>query len=133
MAHLISFETAKFDIAKEMPNPINPIAGQSVLTWLRDELAKAEYRATEPGAEDWGWYIDVSGAGATYLVGASAEVEGSSVPTIDWLIQVHKHRSLKEKLLGRNAMAVNDPLTTLLERIVRADPAIANVAVDRGV
>jgi len=61
VAHVVSFRSSKFDVSAETPNPINPIAGQSVLTWLRGELAKAHYTATEPGTEDWGWYIDVTG------------------------------------------------------------------------
>lgn len=51
MAHVISFCTARFDTQKETPNPINPIAGQSVLNWLRDELANASYRSTDPDAK----------------------------------------------------------------------------------
>jgi len=58
MAHLISFDTAKFDLAAEPPNPINPIAGVSFLHWLREALGEG-YAVSEPAAEDWGWYVDV--------------------------------------------------------------------------
>ena len=92
MAHLFFFRTAKFDVRAEEPNPINPIAGQSVLNWLRSELAKVNFTATEPSTEDWGWYVDVQGNGASYLVGASADAENST-PDIEWIVQVHKHRS----------------------------------------
>ncbi len=78
MAHLVSFRTAKFDVRAEDPNPINPIFGQSVLRWLRAELAKAHYTVTEPSTEDWGWYVDVEAEGAHYLVGASADAENST-------------------------------------------------------
>ena len=130
MAHLVSFRTAKFDVRGEDPNPINPIFGQSVLRWLRAELAKAHYTVTEPSTEDWGWYVDVEAEGAHYLVGASADAE-SSTREINWILQVHKHRPLKEKILGQNKMAANDPLVALIERIVRADPQISEVSVDR--
>ena len=79
MAHVVSFSTGKFDVSTETPNPINPIAGQSILKWLRAELAKAQYTATEPDTEDWGWYIDVTGNDGSYLVGASADA-GSGAP-----------------------------------------------------
>ena len=131
MAHLVSFRSTRFDPTAETPNPINPIAGQAVLNWLRAELAKAQYASTEPDTEDWGWYINVEGGGASYMVGASADAEGST-PSVEWVIQVHRHQSLKEKLLGRNQMAVDDPLVALIERIVRADPDSSDVAVDRG-
>jgi hypothetical protein len=130
MAHLISFKTAKFDVSKETPNPINPIAGQSVLSWLRDELATSQYQATGPDAEDWGWYLEVVGSGGTYLVGASADADASD-PVVEWIIQVHKHRSSTEKLLGRNKMAPDDPLSVVIEQIVRSDTGIEDVSVER--
>ena len=130
MAHVISFRTRKFDVTAETPNPTNPIAGQGVLRWLRAELATYHYTATEPDTEDWGWYIDVTGNNGSYLVGASADADGST-PDVEWVIQVHKHRSMKDKLLGRNTLAVDDSLAALIERIVRAEPQISNVSVER--
>jgi hypothetical protein len=130
MAHIVSFRTSKFDVSAETPNPINPIAGQSVLTWLRAELAKVHYTATEPDTEDWGWYIDVTGTDGSYLVGASADADGST-PDVEWVIQVHRHRSLKDKLFGQNKMAADDRLAALIERIVHGDPQISGVSVER--
>ena len=130
MAHIISFRSRKFDVTTETPNPTNPIAGQSVLRWLRAELATSPYTATEPDTEDWGWYMDVTGNDATYLVGASADADGST-PEVEWVIQVHKHRSMKDKLLGRNTMTVDDSLAALIERIIRADTQMSDVSVER--
>jgi len=130
MASLISFRTSRFDASKETPNRINPIAGQSVLNWLREELAEAHYESTEPDTEDWGWYIEVEGGGGSYLVGASGDAEGSTAD-VDWTVQVHKRRSLKERLLGRNPMAADDPLFALIEKIVRGDARIEQVSVDK--
>ena len=130
MSHVISFRTARFDVSKETPNPINPIAGESVLLWLRPQLMKAGYKATEPDTEDWGWYIDVEGNGVSYLIGASADAEVSE-SEIDWTLQIEKVRSPKDKLLGRNKMASDDQLTALVEMLLRADSAIEQVSVDR--
>jgi hypothetical protein len=132
MAHVISFRTARFDVSKETRNPINPIAGEGVLNWLRPALERAHYRTTAPSTEDWGWYVDVEGGGASYLVGASADAEDPN-PERDWTIQVHKHRSLKDKLLGRHKMTPDDPLSALIERIVREDDSILQIEVDREV
>ena len=129
MAHVLTFKTARFEVSTETPNRINPIAGQSVLVWLRQELIEAGYTATEPDTEDWGWYIDVQGNGTSYLVGASADAEGTE-PAVDWTIQIEKIRSAKDRLLGRNKMASDDPLSALVERIVRADDAFEQVSVD---
>lgn len=131
MAHVFTFKTSRFDVTRETPNPINPIAGHSVLTWLRAELEKAQYRTSEPDAEDWGWYIDVRAHDAAYMVGASGDAEGPGGGDVEWTVQVHKHRSAKDKILGRNKMAADDPLATLIERIVRADPQMTEITVDR--
>ena len=51
---------------------------------------------------------------------------------VDWTLQVEKSRSLMDKLLGRNKMASDDPLSALVESLARADASIRDVAVDRG-
>jgi hypothetical protein len=131
MAHVITFRTARFNIAGERPNPINPIAGASVLQWLREKLSESRYETTEPDAEDWGWYIDVKGNGAAYLVGASGEAGDDSAGHVDWPIQVHKHRSLKEKITGANKLADDDRLSALIERLVRQDADAVEIGVSR--
>ena len=128
MARLISFTTDRFDVSGEQSNSINPIAGQAVLLWLREELLAAHYRVTEPDMEDWGWYIHVQGADASYLVGASAE-PGEPTPTVAWIVQVHRDRSMKDKLLGRGKIAAHDPLFALIEHLVRGDSRIQQVMV----
>lgn len=50
---VIRFFTAKFDIAAERANPINPIAGESLLRWLCDR-AEPTLSVSEPEPEDWG-------------------------------------------------------------------------------
>jgi len=128
MAHTISFTTSRFDVSAEAPNRINPIAGQSVLLWLREELVRAGYRVTEPDTEDWGWYMDVQDADATYLVGASADAEGPAA-AVEWIVQVHRHRTLMDRLLKRSRMADDDPLFARIERLVRADNTLRQVSV----
>ena len=127
---IISFRTSKFDISKETPNPVNPIPGEGVLTWLGQELARNNWQATEPDYEDWGWYIDVTGHGSSYLVGASGEPETGS-PSVEWMLQIRKTRTLKEKLLRRNQMTSDDPLVALIDQIIRAEREITQIEVSR--
>ena len=75
---------------------------------------------TEPDTEDWGWYVCVEGADASYLVGASADA-AEPTPTVEWIVHVHEDRSMKDKVLGRHKMAADDPLFALIEQIVRRD------------
>jgi len=64
------------------------------------------------------------------LVGASADAESPAAP-VEWTVQVHKHRSMTDKLLGRNKLSADDPLFALIEQLVRADSTMAQVTVDR--
>jgi hypothetical protein len=131
MAHVVTFRSARFNIAGERPNPINPIAGESVLRWLHEKLRESQYETTEPEPEDWGWYIDVKGGGAAYLVGASGEADDDPPGLVAWTIQVHKHRSLKEKITGANKLTADDRLSALIERLVRQETDAVGIEVSR--
>jgi hypothetical protein len=74
--------------------------------------------------------MDVEGQGATYLVGASGEPDRPP-PDMDWIIQVHKERSLKDKLTGKNKLADDDPFFALLEGLVRGEASFRDVSIDR--
>lgn len=129
-AHVITFRSDRFDAGGEPRNPINPIAGESVLRWLREPLRQSGYDATEPQPEDWGWFVGVSGPGGSYLVGASADAEADLGP-VDWTLQIHKSRSLKERITGANRLAADDPLSDLIERLIRDGAAAVDVEVQR--
>ena len=129
MAHLLYITTTKFDATKEPPNPINPIAGHGLLTWLGEELHKIGWDVTEPDAEDWGWYFYAQKSGASYLVGASGEM-ASGIPPTDWIIQIHKNRTLFQKLTGKNKMADDDLLARDIESIVRRDASATKIEVE---
>jgi hypothetical protein len=130
VASIIAFRTARFDVRAETPNSVNPIAGQGVLKWLQPELARAGYQATEPDTEDWGWHMDVRATGGSYLVGASGDGEADA-PVVEWVVQIHKHRSVTDRIFGRNRLTTDDALVALIERLVRAGDDISDVRVDR--
>jgi hypothetical protein len=129
MVHLVTFTSSQFDIAAETPNPINPIAGEGVLNWLREKLRSAGYVVTAPGPEDWGWYIYVKDQESSYLVGASSDVDQAG--SREWTIQIHRERSLKDKLFGRNTLADNDAVSARIEAFIRESSGAQNVHVDK--
>ena len=126
MARVIRFTTDAFDVAREPPNPINPIPGISLLLWLRDH-ARPQVEVGEPDAEDWGWYAFVDWHGRTYLLGASASEDDGGR---EWVLQIDKQRSMKEKLLGRAAMTPDDPCAAYFQALLEAEPAFRDVSVD---
>ena len=129
MTHLIYVTTTKFLGTKEEPNPSNPIAGKGLLAWLGEQLSKAGWSASEPDAEDWGWFIITQKSEASYLVGASGEMNDDTMPT-DWIIQIHKNRKFLEKLTGKNKLLDDDVLTREVESIVRQDPGTTKVEIE---
>ena len=128
MSFAISFKTSKFDVSKEDENPINPIVGQSLLLWLKQEL-KGELDIDEPDSEDWGWYSDINWNNRTYMLGASACYEEGDNPTseLEWVFQVHKDRSFKEKLLGKEKMTKEDDCLLFFKSKLESEPSFNSI------
>jgi hypothetical protein len=129
MPYLIEFTAGQLDVDAEPENPVNPIAGHSFLKWLAPRLEDHGIALPEPEAEDWGWSCDVSAFENGYLLGVSAEKEdvAPGAPA-DWIVQIHKRRRLKERLLGRNQLGDDDRFCRLVEQLVRAEPAFREVS-----
>ncbi len=128
MSQVIYFKTSLFDVSQEPENPINPIYGESLLRWLRIELS-GQMELSEPAAEDWGWYSELRFNGQDYLVGACAYFEEGDDPlqVIDWVFQLHKHRSFKEKLLGQNKMDTQDGCLLFFKALFEANSSFKNI------
>lgn len=119
-----------FDVTKERRNPINPIYGISLLEWLREEL-KGQLEISEPDAEDWGWYSELEYEGSKYLIGACAYFEEGDAPTteIEWVFQVDKYRSFKEKIFGKNKMSESDSCFVFFKELFEKYSSIKYVEV----
>lgn len=118
MAHLITFRSESFEPSQEAENPINPIAGEYVLKWLAEGLSPDILFST-PDFKDWGWCSDVQAKDQEYLVGASGDA--TSVQPIDWTVQVHRRRGVIEKVMGRNKMQLDDPVSRAILSVVEND------------
>lgn len=128
MALVLRFYTRRFDVSKERPNPINPIPGESLLVWLADQT-KGKLELSTPDAEDWGWYSHAQWDQRTYLIGASASDEEENGER-EWVLQIDKQRSFKEKLLRQAMMSADDECAKYILRVIQAEPSFRNVSVD---
>ena len=127
MHHIITFVTDKFDVTKEDENPINPIYGQSLLLWLKEHVAET-VQLENPDTEDWGWYTTIDWKGRSYLLGASAMESESG--GFEWVFQVDKNRTIKEKLLGREKMNKDDECLLFFKSVLSAEPDFKGVTVE---
>jgi|SRR6185437_2419724 len=133
MAHLFTFNSGRFRTGDERPNPINPIAGESVLKWLATQLTDRGFEVGAPDPEDWGWCTRVVSGPARYLLGACGEwFPTSADPRTDWTVLLELSRSLGQRLSGAHQMRTDDALSAAIEAVLRGDAEFRAVAVDRG-
>lgn len=131
MSQSIHMKTTIFDLSTEKENPINSIYGISLLEWLRVELTY-QLIISKPEAEDWGWYSELDYEGNHYLIGSCALLEEGDDPTdeIEWVFQVDKNRSLKEKLFGRNRMSQSDSCFIFFRDFFESYPEIKMISIE---
>jgi len=130
MNKAIHFKTSMLDVSREKENPINPVYGISLLLWLKQELT-GEVEIMEPDAEDWGWYSELEWEGNNYLLGSTAFFEEGDDPDseLEWVFQVDKYRSFKEKLFGKNKMSEDDSCFVFFKKLFENHPKIKDVEV----
>lgn len=129
MQPTIHFHSRLFDVSGEPENPINPIRGMSVLAWLRTRVPTG-VAMSAPEAEDWGWYCDLDWHGRHYLVGANANESDDG--NHEWVVQIVKSRSFKERLLGQAKMSTDDPCLVCLHGLMARETQFTGVTIERG-
>jgi hypothetical protein len=129
MHPVIRFQSRLFDVSREPEHPINPIRGTSLLEWLRARVP-ANLAMSAPEAEDWGWYSHVDWQGRTYMVGSCAHESPDG--NHEWVLQIDKARSIKERLLGQGRVSSDDPCVQFLHDLILQEPAFTDVSVERG-
>ncbi|MGY1531585.1 hypothetical protein [Luteimonas sp. A649] len=129
MHPVIHFQSRLFDVSLEPENPNNQIAGTSLLEWLRARVP-ADVAMPAPQSEDWGWYSDVNWRGRDYMIGASANE--STDGNHEWVLQIVKSRSIKERLLGKAKMLSDDPCFSYFHGLIMQEPAFTDISVERG-
>jgi hypothetical protein len=83
---------------------------------------------SSPAPEDWGWYSDVKWDGRSYMLGSSASPQGDG--DYEWVIQVVKWRSFKEKLLGRAGMTADDTCANFFQGLLEEEASFKGISVD---
>jgi hypothetical protein len=130
MRRTICFHTAKFDVTKEDPNTINPIPGQSLLVWLKEQ-ARGLVDIGTPDCEDWGWYVDIDWKGRPIMLGASAEDIEDPGGTHEWYFQFESRRTLRE-WLARKPDTLGEECFEYFKAIILSEPAFEIRSIEHG-
>jgi hypothetical protein len=87
---------------------------------------------TEPDQEDWGWYFDARNTGAAYFVGVggNSDHDTASSNRGEWRLMVEKHRTLWDKLAGKNRLREDDEFLEILKEIVSNDPGMELIGIE---
>ena len=115
---VILFKTDRFNLSEVQPHFINPCCfGEDLARWLQAELGRKGVVSSEPGQEDWGWYLDAKLGETTYFVGiGGTSDEDPAQPNYgEWRIIIEAPRTLKERLLGKKKDS--GPLKELLRHV----------------
>ena len=129
----ILFDTDRFNLSEAKPHFINDICfGDDAAAWLREQLLALGIQAIEPAQEDWGWYIEATHAGSSYFIGVGGNPQaGASYKNAgEWRIMIEKHRSLWDKLTGKNKLAPDEAILAIIRSIVAHEPDFSNLRED---
>ena len=130
MHHDLLFETNRFNLSEVKAHFINPCCfGEDLASWLRSKLIEKGMEMTEPGQEDWGWYIEANYNGSWYFVGVGGNADEASGDENqgEWRIMVEKRRSVWGKLAGKSEMSGADEMMTIIWGILEAEPDFRNM------
>ena len=121
-----SFQTSSFtDSEDDLAENVNGIAGKALAQWLAARLGAAGLDASEVWAEDHGWDFSVMRGETKYLCACSIEADEE---TREAHVSLAKHRSLMDRMRGRNAYAADDPVVDAIRSALAGNPDVANLA-----
>jgi hypothetical protein len=117
----VRFKAPLFNSSEGKDHFINDCCfGDDLGAWLKPRLEAQGYSVDGPDQEDWGWYlVCTKGDSCHYLnMGFSADEE--------WLMWIERHRSLGDRIRGRNREA--DPQLALdLHALLSHAPEILEI------
>jgi hypothetical protein len=129
----IVFSTNRFNLSEPREYFINDCCyGDDAARWIVARLRLRGLTVTEPDQEDWGWYFDAQFNQADYFVGVggNADDAAASGNRGEWRLMIQKHRTLWERISGRNQLSEHDEFLAILKHIVVSEPDLRLVAVE---
>lgn len=116
----IIFETARFNLSEPKEYFINPCCfGDDAAAWFAGELTARGITVSEPGQEDWGWYLEAAHAGNSYFIGIGGNAETEAAGNQgEWRLMLEKKRTVWDKLNGKNKLHADEQIILILHDII---------------
>lgn len=98
--------------------------GDDLIAWLCAGLKEAGAEISDTGQEEWGWHLTLVHAYTVYFITATGESDNDETkPNYgEWRLSIHKPRSAKDKLLGRNHLNNGDEILHIIHRLLKSQP-----------
>jgi hypothetical protein len=127
-AHDILFTTSRFNLTEVKEHFINPCCfGEDLAAWLRTTLRERGVDVSEPGQEDWGWYLFARLGEDSYFLGVNGNPDQPGADLGEWRVAVEKKRKIWQRVRGRGKIAASDRMTVLIEEILQAQKDFGNL------
>lgn len=128
----ISFRSSSFNLSEHKEHFINPCCfGEDVAAWLREGLLQRSIPVSEPGQEDWGWYLEARHLERIYLlsIGGSPDTEDGKGNRGEWRIFVEPIQPFWKKILSPIRIGDDDPFIASLIQVL-TDSRIEELVLD---
>jgi hypothetical protein len=91
--HLL-FTTGRFNLSQVHEHFITPCCfGEDLAAWFRSKVTEKGIHASEPGQEDWGWYLRAKQGNDSYFLGVGGNsANGTNQDYGEWRIIVLRKR-----------------------------------------
>lgn len=118
----VSGKTDRFNLSVVGDDFINDCCfGEDFSQWLVKELNADGVTANIICMEDFGWANQAIYNGATYLVcvAGNSDEEPGRPNYGTWHIMLERHRTLKDRLFGKNKISASDPIVEKIAQLLR--------------
>jgi hypothetical protein len=127
-ANHILFTTNRFNLSVVKQHFINPCCfGEDLAAWLRQKLTEKGVNVSQPGQEDWGWYLKTRLEETSYFLAMSGNPDQPRTDLGEWRVIVERNRTVWQRLRGRGKIDSRDRMTELIEEILRTQNDCGNV------
>lgn len=117
----IFFNTDRFNLSEVKDHFENPCCfGEDLALWLCSAFDSQQFISDEPQQDDCEWSILTSVDDKMYFINivGKADKSADNPNQGEWCIKIEKHRTIWEKIWGKNKMSRDEPAFSIISNIL---------------